>query len=251
MHALIGQLPSSERENARAEAERLLGSGVRALMCDAPRFPAGLRSFAGSPPALFYRGLLDCLDQYSIGLSGSRNASEEGLRAARACGEEVASLSGVLVSGYAKGVDTEGHLSALSAGAGTVAVLAEGIDQFKLRAEYRSVGEAIDRGFLVVSQFPPSQRWTAGAAMARNQVVIGLSRALVVVEARGSGGTVKAGQAALRGGRPVFVLAGAGSVHDGNEQLLAAGAQPVADRAALAESLHRVRSDEAPQLPLL
>ena len=112
----------------------------------------------------------------------------------------------VVVSGYAKGVDTEAHLSALTAGGSTVAVLAEGIADFRLKQSYGGLPDGALNRLLVISQFPPRQRWTAGAAMTRNQVIVGLGDAVVVVEAGAGGGTLRAGETALQTGKQLWVL---------------------------------------------
>jgi DNA processing protein len=157
-----------------------------------------------------------------------------------------------VVSGYAKGVDTASHLAALDAGGTTIAVLAEGLDHFRLKKAYRELlsADSVERKMLILSQFPPAQRWSAGAAMTRNQVIVGLSQALVVVEAGETGGTLKAGETALRGKRRVLVLGGPNGAPRGNEQLIAAGARQVLNRVELVDELRRSQAEEASVLPL-
>jgi hypothetical protein len=128
----IQQLPEAEQAEAESLAISLAADGVRALLCDDPRYPERLRSFPGSPPALFCRGDVALLGDPAIGVCGSRNATTEGLSAARACGEDAARSRVTVVSGYAKGVDTESHTAAIKAGGRTIAVLAEGISHFKV-----------------------------------------------------------------------------------------------------------------------
>lgn len=250
LQALVMQLSEEDRDSAYSTAARLRESGVRALLCDDPRYPDRLRRFRGAPPALFYRGPLDLLEKLSVGVCGSRNASDAGLRAARACGEDAARLDISVTSGYAKGVDTESHLACLSTGGHTVAVLAEGIDHFRIRAEYRELGESVQQRLLVISQFPPTQRWTAGAAMTRNQVIVGLSHAVLVVEAGETGGTLRAGEIALQGERPLMVLRFPDGNLPGNERLLAAGARPVTNRVELSNELRRLGTEPGTQLTL-
>ena len=222
---------------------------MRVLLCDDPDYPDRLRRSAGAPPNLFYKGPIGLLNDHAIGVCGSRNASAEGLRAAFTCGEDGARAGVVVVSGYAKGVDAQAHVAALKSGGSTVAVLAEGIDHFRPKQQFQGLENAMDARMLVLSQFPPAQRWTVGAAMTRNQVVVGISAALVVIEAGDTGGTLKAGEIALRGGRAVFVLE-TGQQSAGAEKLLAAGARLIKNRAQLFEEFGRLGTDLTPQLPL-
>ncbi|MEU5258627.1 DNA-processing protein DprA [Amycolatopsis sp. NPDC021455] len=237
LEEVAGELPYEEQVAAAELADGLLSQGVGVLFCDDPAYPDRLRVAPGAPPVLYHRGPIELLNRSSIGVCGSRNAGTEGLRAARACGEEAAALGVVVVSGYAKGVDTEAHTAALTAGGGTVAVLAEGILDFRLKQAYRDLPDEALRRLLVVSQFPPKQRWTAGAAMTRNQVIVGLGDAVVAVEAGKTGGTLRAGEVALQSGKRLWVLGFPGEDPPGNKALLAAGGSRIASRTALRAKL--------------
>jgi DNA processing protein len=237
--AMITELPASERAAAESEAAAMSDDGVRVLLCDDQAYPDRLRRAPGAPPALFYRGSLKLLDTPAVGICGSRNASSEGLRAARACGADAARTGVTVVSGYAKGVDSESHMASLVEGGITIAVLAEGIGQFRPKRVYRDLPQD---NMLVMSQFPPGQRWNVGAAMTRNQVIVGLSHALVVVEAGPTGGTLRAGEMAIQAGRRLLVLGFAGGDPDGNTKLLALGGHRISDRATLTAELRRLHS---------
>ncbi|WP_206792259.1 DNA-processing protein DprA [Amycolatopsis sp. MtRt-6] len=221
---------------------------MRAVLCDDPQYPERLRRFPGAPPALYLRGPLELLGMAAVGLCGSRNVTEAGLHAARVCGRLAAEEGLALVSGYAKGVDTAGHLSVLEAGGHTVVVLAEGIERFVLKKAYREQvsPDRLSTRMLVVSQFAPAQRWSAGAAMARNQVIVGMSLGLVAIEAGETGGTVKAGETALRGKRPVLVPSSPPDETPGSKLLVAAGARSVKDRQELLDQLRRLSGEVAP-----
>jgi DNA processing protein len=156
----------------------------------------------------------------------------------------------MVVSGYAKGIDAESHLACLESGGSTIAVLAEGILNFRLRPAYRELPSSALDHLLVISQFPPSQRWTAGAAMTRNQVVIGLSQAVVVVEAGETGGTLRAGEVALQSGRRLLAMDFAEGTPQGNAKLIAAGARRIINRVDLAEELRSLRLNQDTQLTL-
>jgi DNA processing protein len=149
-----------------------------------------------------------------------------------------------VVSGYAKGVDTESHLASLGAGGGTIAVLAEGIAHFRLKKPYRELPTSAHDQLLVISQFPPSQGWTVGAAMTRNRVIVGLCPAVVVVEAGETGGTLKAGELAIQLDRRLLVLGFADGDPDGNKKLIAAGGRRVSSRTELVAELARLRGSD-------
>ncbi len=178
-------------------------------------------------------------------MCGSRRASDRGLEAARVCGREVAKHDMHVVSGYARGVDTATHLAALDAGAGTVIVLAEGILHFKVKQSFREAGMT-RRNVLVLSQFPPSQRWTAGGAMTRNGIICALGRALVVIEAGERGGTLNAGRQALKINRTVYALQFGEDAPVGNRALFDQGARCLRTSGELGTELTRIGTRAAP-----
>lgn len=235
-------LDETRRNQVDFEATELEKSGVSALLMGEDKYPLRLLAMSGSPAALFCRGNLDLVDNLSVGICGSRAASIVGLRAANVCGEVAASLGMTAISGYAKGVDTAAHVASLRAGGSTIVVLPEGITHFRVKRG-DIANEWDDDRTLVVSQFSPTQPWRASAAMTRNSTIIGLSAALVVVEAGETGGTLAAGMTGLDVGRRVLALEFSG-VPRGNQLLLRKGAIAVESRAELAEFLDHLRSDE-------
>jgi DNA processing protein len=249
-HDLYERLTGDQRDDVDCEAQALRASGVDAMLLGLEGYPAILASLQHAPPVLFYQGNESLLGHRSIGICGSRNASDQGLSAAHACGGEIARCDLVVVSGYARGVDTEAHAAALDAGGRTVMVLAEGIARFKIKRWLAS--RAHDQlQTTVVSQFPPSQTWSAGAAMNRNDVIIGLSLGLVVIEAGESGGTLAAGLQALDQRRPVLALEFHQDMPPGNKILLDKGAVPVRSRSQLRERLRQLLAGNLPGQPTL
>lgn len=249
-HDLYEQLTADQRDDIDTEAQTLRESGVGAMLLGLEGYPAILANLQQAPPVLFYQGDEGLLWQRSIGICGSRSASDQGLSAAHACGEEIARCGLVVVSGYARGVDTEAHAAALDTGGRTVMVLAEGIARFKIKRWLAS--RAHDQlQATVVSQFPPSQTWSAGAAMNRNDVIIGLSLGLVVIEAGESGGTLAAGLQALDQRRPVLALEFRQDMPPGNKILLGKGAVPVQSRSQLRDRLRQLLAGNHPGQPTL
>lgn len=247
---LLRGISHAEQELANEEASELSDRGVGAVLFGSPEYPHLLSHVRGAPSFLFYTGAADLLTAHRIGICGSRNASDEGLRAAAACGEVATRHGLTVVSGYARGVDTATHVSALSSGGSTVIVLPEGINHFRVKRG--PVADVWNKGrVLVVSQFPPSRPWSAGNAMARNNVIIGLSLALVVVEASEKGGTLSAGTKALQLNKPVLALEFAMNPR-GNAELIRHGAISIRNRTELRARLIEVaKNPQGNQLSMI
>ncbi|KQX07331.1 MULTISPECIES: DNA-processing protein DprA [unclassified Leifsonia] len=237
-------LDHATQVDATVKAEQMERDGIGAVVFGEPDFPQSLVS-NGKPlmPIIFYKGNKSLLYADGVGMCGSRNVSPKGLEAADRCGVSVSERGLTIISGYAKGVDTATHLAALRTGGSTVIVLAEGMDYFRVKREFTRDFDPART--LVLSQFAPSQTWQAHAAMARNSIIFGLSKALVVIEAGEKGGTLAAGEGAMKLGRPVLVVDFGEATPPGNRKLLADGATPVRNTA----SLHHVL-DGLPRDPL-
>lgn len=219
-------------------------------------YPAKLHHILGekAPELLYVWGNLDLFNKPGIGFCGSRNVTNKGLEVTRDISEQIAKLDWVTVSGHARGVDTMAHLTALENNGGTIIVLPQGIDGFKLRMELRS--NAKYENLLIVSEFPPSTNWSIGYAMQRNTTIIGLSDAMVLVESRSEGGTFNAGKTALKLKHPLFVVKFQDSQKSnaGNDYFLQSGANqlmknPQTNRANIEGLVATVKAGPANQQP--
>ena len=184
--------------NSRLDVEYL-------SVLDKSRYPSKLIEtlHQNSPTVLSFVGNIKLLEKRSVGICGSRSVSEKGLWIVRDCVSQLAQQDVCIISGYANGVDLTAHKSALEQGATTIIVLPEGISSFYIRSELKEVWDW--SRVLVVSEFMPHEKWMASRAMKRNQTIIGLSDAMLVVEAGEKGGSLDAGMKTLSFGKSLFV----------------------------------------------
>ena len=198
---------------------------IRKIECSDSDYPPHLRAVLGdkAPEVLYLQGNIDLLKADTIGFCGSRNSSDTGINIVKDCAEQAVESGLVVVSGNAAGVDIAAHYHALNAGGDTILVLPEGISHLRPRRDLASVW---DWGrVLVVSQFEPDHIWKGYRAMERNKVIIGLSKAIVVVEAGEKGGTMNAGEETLKRKIPLYVAEYDDMPDDalGNKKLLQSG----------------------------
>ena len=187
-------------------ANRLENRGITMITEAEEGYPERLKNSLGKdcPPVLFLKGNIELLSSCGVGFCGSRKVSEKGKTITRQCSAQLATEGITVVSGYAGGTDIAAHRSALENGGNTICVLAEGLLEYKEKTEVNS--SLNDRNHLFVSQFSPNSVWTASNAMRRNSVIMGLSKAMILVEAGMTGGTFAAGKEALKRGIPLFVV---------------------------------------------
>jgi len=241
-----------ERMNALLERQsevqriwdQILEKQIHVLSFGDGEYPETVRTLLGkyAPPLLLATGNIRLLHEASVGFCGSRKASEKGLAVAAGCSAALVKEKIGIVSGYASGVDIKALQAGLAACGTSTIVLAEGIFHFRIKREIREVWDASRT--LVVSEFLPTLPWSVRNAMQRNRTICALSRAMVLIEARVSGGSIEAGRECLKLGLPLFaaVYEGSPETAEGNRELLAAGGYP----------LYKRRSTNTPNIrPLL
>ena len=210
-------------------AEDLAHHEIRMLLLSDEIYPKRMKSLLGkdAPPVLFAAGNLDIFQNKSVAFTGSRKASQKGLKITRDASAELASQNINVISGYANGVDLTAHRAALESGGVTTIVLAEGILHFRVK---RDLADVFDKSrTLVLSEFSPRLPWQDRQAMQRNKTIIGLSNALVLVEAGTKGGTFEAGRTAQELKHPLFVVeyTSPPATAEGNAVFLKKGAIPL------------------------
>ncbi|MFH1058650.1 MAG: DNA-processing protein DprA [Pseudomonadota bacterium] len=195
---------SADPERQLAELAAL---GGRVVTWDDADYPPLLKAIYAPPPLVFVRGDLAGCRAGGVALVGSRNMSNYGGRVAADLARDLARAGVCVISGLARGVDTVAHQAALLAGGHTVGVLGCGLD-VNYPPENKDLAEAMAQKGAVLSEFPLGMAPLAGNFPARNRVISGLSRAVVVVEAGLKSGALITARHALDQGREVFAVPG-------------------------------------------
>ncbi|WP_135506291.1 DNA-processing protein DprA [Roseovarius aestuariivivens] len=190
---------------ARAEMAAARAQGARMLCAGAKDYPAALGELPDAPPILWAVGDPGLLAQPGVAIVGARNASSLGLRMARALAKELGEAGYTVISGLARGIDTAAHTASL--GHGTVAVMAGGVDVM-YPAENTRLGEEIGQKGLRLSEQAMGLIPQARHFPARNRIVSGLARVVVVVEAAAKSGSLITARLGLDQGREVMAVPG-------------------------------------------
>jgi DNA processing protein len=191
--------------DAEAELDAGRRAGARLIAYGTPGYPALLADIPDPPPLLWAMGDVAHLARPMVALVGARNASSLGLRMARKLAADLSDAGIVVVSGLARGIDTEAHKAALKGG--TVAVMAGGVDVI-YPPENAVLAQEIAETGLRLSEEPLHLQPQARHFPKRNRLISGLTRALVVVEAAAKSGSLITARAALDQGRDVLAVPG-------------------------------------------
>ena len=191
-------------------------------------FPSILNHIYNPPAILFMRGNRALLDKRlnRIALVGARRCSLYGRNVARMLGKELGKYSTIIVSGGARGIDTHGHEGLLASQGYGIVVMGCGLDIVYPRENTKLFDRILQNNGLLVSEYPPSTPPSAKHFPARNRIISGLSRGVIVVEAKASSGSLITADMAVSEGRDVFVVPCNLLDHtaDGNKFLMRNGA---------------------------
>jgi DNA processing protein len=180
-------------------------AGARLIAACEPDYPMALAAIPAPPPLVTILGDPGLLRRPAVALVGARNASAVGRRIARDLARDLAAAGLVIVSGLARGIDSETHAASLDQG--TVAVLAGGADQV-YPPEHADLHAQIASRGTVISEAPMGHVAQARDFPKRNRIISGLSLGVVVIEAAERSGSLITARAALEQGREVMAVPG-------------------------------------------
>ncbi len=226
--AALEALPELAKRGGRAKpiricpaaaAERELAALARLdarliALCE-PDYPAALAAADDAPPIFALRGHAHLLQRPAVALVGARNASANGRTLARRIAGALAEAGYLVVSGFARGIDTAAHEGALAApdpggwdhSGATLAVLAGGVDVI-YPPENAALYERLLAQGALLSEMPPGSEPQGRHFPRRNRIIAGLALGVLVVEAAQRSGSLHTARLAADYGREVMAVPG-------------------------------------------
>ncbi|MBI4375699.1 MAG: DNA-protecting protein DprA [Elusimicrobia bacterium] len=183
-----------------------MGLEMRAVVLGEPEYPELLKVLSDAPDPLYVAGRLD--NRPAVALVGSRQPTPYGVRMARHLSGELARAGLAIVSGLARGIDTQSHQAALDAGGITWAVLGSGLDRVYPAENEALARRIVEKGGCVMSEFPSGAPPLPDHFPRRNRIIAALSWVTVVVEGRLRSGSLITARLAAELGREVLAVPG-------------------------------------------
>jgi len=202
--------------------------GMEICTWTSPDYPPVLLHLHDPPPVLFLLGRRDLLSTSIVTVVGARRATARSRDVAERLSGALARAGVTVASGLALGIDAAAHRGALAGGGPTIAVLGRGADEAYPRA-HRPLFRRIAAEGLIVSEFLPGTPPLPHHFPRRNRILAALSRAVVVVEAAATSGSLITVDHALDLGIDVWAVPGPIEVAtcEGSNRLIAEGARPL------------------------
>jgi len=194
-------------------------------------FPPILREISDPPKQLYVRGKLPSFEKKWLAVVGSRAMTTYGKQVVHHLIDGLRGYPIVIVSGLAYGVDAESHKAALDAGLTTVGVPGSGLDWNVLypRAHVGLAREILKAGGALLSEEKPDAKTIDYMFPKRNRIMVGLSHATLVIEAREKSGSLITAKLATEYNRELLVVPGSifSAESKGTHQFLRLGATAV------------------------
>lgn len=217
---------TTQLSNYAFMAEELLAQGFQMIPINAKEYSKTLQKnlkLKQSPPLLYVKGNAKLLNEPTVAVVGSRDASERALQFADAIAKKCAAQFKVVVSGFAKGVDKQALDSSIKYIGHSIIVLPQGILTFGAGIK-KYYPQIVEGDVLVLSTFFPKAGWDAGLAMARNVYIYGLAEEIYVAESDDKGGTWTGVMDGLKKNRTIYVRQPESDEKNANQLLIAKGA---------------------------
>jgi len=185
---------------------------VNTLSYDDPKYPKLLREISDAPFVLYVKSTPggEKIDMTkTVAIVGTRKATPYGIAMTRRLVSGLVSYGCTIVSGMAYGIDAVAHETAMNEGGKTIAVLGCGVDIIAPPSNAHIYRKLTEEGCgAVISEMPLGLRPGKGLFPARNRIISGLSRGVVVVEGLEDSGALITARNALDQGREVCAVPG-------------------------------------------
>lgn len=191
--------------NAKDILEKNKQLGIKTILINSILYPYNLKNMDNPPAILYLRGKnITREDIKSVACVGTRNPTEFGIRACESIVGSLTRENFTIISGLAYGIDKLSHQSCLKNNGRTIAVLAHGLDIIYPKENEALSEEILKNNGTLVSEYPVGTRADKFRFVARNRIVSGLSKGVIVFETKIKSGTMHTVEYALKQKKKIF-----------------------------------------------
>lgn len=199
-------LDIKKRKMVKMYLKYMASNEIDIISIEDKEYPSNLREIYNPPICLYIKGNKNIFNNIAIGVIGCRECSNYGKEVAQKFSYDLASHNINIVSGLAKGIDSYAHLGAIYCKGITTAVLGSGIDIIYPKENNYLVDKILKTNGAIISEYPIGTKPDKMNFPARNRIISGIAKGVVVVEAKKKSGTLITVDFALEQGRDVFAI---------------------------------------------
>lgn len=194
-------------KRAEKEIDFIQKKNLQALFFTDALYPQRLRHCEDSPILLYFKGKTDLNNAKVLGIVGTRKATMYGKQICEQFINDLTSLDVLIVSGLAYGIDITAQKYALEKGLHTVGVVAHGLDRI-YPAEHKKYAEIMYEQGGIITEFMSETNPDRENFPKRNRIIAGMCDAILIVEAKETGGALITAECANSYNRDVFAIPG-------------------------------------------
>ncbi len=224
-------LEAKQMHNIDKHIEYMIKNGIDIISKQDKEYPETLKNIYDPPVSLYVRGNQEILNNDSIAIIGCRDCTQYGKNVAKELAYNISKKEINIVSGLAKGIDAIAHTGAILGKGKTIAVLGNGLDTIYPKENMQLATQILKKGGAIISEYPLGEKPEKQNFPERNRIVSGMSKGIIVVEAKEKSGTLITVDHALEQGRDVFVVPGniSSETSKGTNELIKQGAKLITD----------------------
>lgn len=201
-------IESKRQYNIDKHIEFMIKHNVDIISIQDNEYPKMLKNIYDPPVSLYVRGNKEILNNDSVAIIGCRECTQYGRQVAQELAYNISGQKINIVSGLAKGIDGIAHKGSVLAGGKTIAVLGNGLDTIYPEENISLAIQILKTGGAIISEYPLGEKPQKQNFPERNRIVSGMTKGIIVVEAKEKSGTLITVDFALEQGRDVFVVPG-------------------------------------------
>jgi len=216
LHALLGRGASLS-----LSLDKWSSAGIWIMDRQHPSYPKAIKGYLKhKSPALFFGvGSIDLLSKHAIGFVGSRDCTNNDIAMTQQYVASANQNGFQIVSGAAKGIDSEAMLASINNGETAIGILSDNLYRASGASQWRSALR--NNQLVLISPFHPEASFDKANAMTRNKFIYMLSKLTIVVCSGIKGGTWEGAQENIKNGWvPLLVSTHATPLQSGNQALI-------------------------------
>ncbi len=209
--SIIHQIINKDFKQAEQQLKLADKYNVNLISLEDSRYPCQLKNIYDPPVILYVKGNVELLNLDQVAIVGSRNLTSCGMKAADYFAYNLAKEGLVITSGLARGVDYYAHQATLRSNITTgitIGVMGTSIDEIYPKEHCKLVNDILINNGCIVSELPFTTPPKAQNFPRRNRIISGLSKGVIVVEAKEKSGSLITARMALEQNRDIFAVPG-------------------------------------------
>ncbi|MDF2556742.1 MAG: dprA [Bacillales bacterium] len=209
--------------------EYVLQSNIKVLTILDEEYPESLKEIHQPPWILYCKGDTRLLNEETIlAVIGTRKPTTYGIQVTNHLIPEIIQAGIPIVSGLAKGIDSHAQWQALHAGGKVIGVIGSGFHKMYPQENQHLADEISQKG-LLITEYPPNMPPQKHHFPARNRIISGLSKSILVIEGKKRSGTFITVEQGLNHGKDIFAVPGSlfSPESEGPNELIRQGARVI------------------------